>query len=60
VFAIVFAVAVVVDDVDAAGDAGEGDETVEYLQQNVDISEDPAEEYGDKKKQILCPVFGSQ
>ena len=59
VFPIVFAVPVVVDDIDAAGDKGEGDEALEDLDQLVDIVELTAKNNGKKQEHIFCPILWS-
>jgi hypothetical protein len=59
-FSVVFDVFVVVDDVNAAGDAAEGDESVGNAEQFAHVQEFAGEEKWDKKEEIFCPIFGSQ
>ena len=60
VFPVVFAVAVVVDDIDATGYKGKGDCAEKHVEQLVDIKDLTTEKQGNEQEQIFCPIFWTQ
>lgn len=59
-FAVVFDIFVVIEDIDTAGDATEADEAVGDVDDLMKVQEFSREEKGDEQEEILCPVFGPQ